>query len=56
MFYYYLKLARDLKDKFGITRSDAEIKNILKTIRKRGTISEKQKKYVLLVEELYKQS
>lgn len=50
------KIDQDLKDKFGITRSDAEVKNILKTIRKRGTISEKQKKYVLLVEELYKQS
>ena len=50
------KIDQNLKDKFGITRSDAEIKSILKTIRKRGTISEKQKKYVLLVEELYKQS
>lgn len=49
------KYSADIKEECGITRSDDEIKNILKSILARGVnnISEKQRKYLVFAQKTY---
>ena len=48
-----IKISKELKDKLGISRGDDEVRAIWENIMRTKGVTEKQKKYIRLAEEIW---